>query len=95
MPSYELVFIISPEVTDDEIPGTITKVTDIIGKVGGNVTEISQWGRRRLAYPIKRHAEASYVLAELELEPTSTRKLEAELRVSGEVLRHLLVRSRE
>jgi len=93
MPSYELVFIISPEVTDEEVPNTVTKVSEIISKIGGNVTETSQWGRRKLAYPIKRFTEGNYVLAQIELEPPSIKELEANLRVSDEVLRHLLIRS--
>lgn len=95
MPSYELVFLISPEVTDEEVPNTVTKVSDIINKIGGNVTETSQWGRRKLAYPIKRFTEGNYVLAQIELEPAAIKELEANLRVSDEVLRHLLIRSRE
>ncbi len=92
MRDYELVVIISPEVTDDEMPGTMSRVSELVNAGGGNVTEISQWGRRKLAYPIKRFAEGNYVLAQLELEPTSTKRLEANLRLSGEVLRHLLIR---
>ena len=95
MPSYELVFIISPEVTDEEVPNAVIKVSESIDKIGGNVTETNQWGRRKLAYPIKRFTEGNYVLAQIELEPASIKKLEANLRVSDEVLRHLLIRSRE
>ena len=95
MTSYELVFIISPEVTDEEVPSTVTEVSEIVNKIGGNVTETSQWGRRKLAYPIKRFTEGNYVLAQIELEPALTKELEANLRVSDEVLRHLLIRSKE
>lgn len=90
--SYELVFIISPEVADEEVPNTVTKVSEFVNKIGGGVTEISQWGKRKLAYPIKRFAEGNYVLAQLELEPALTKELEANLRLSGDVLRHLLIR---
>ena len=92
MRDYELVVIISPEVTDDEMAGTMSRVSELVNASGGNVTEISQWGRRKLAYPIERFAEGNYVLAQLELEPASIKRLEANLRLSGEVLRHLLIR---
>jgi len=59
---------------------------------GGVCQEISVWGRRKLAYPIKQHAEGSYVLTQLELEPQQTRELERGLLISEDVLRHLLVR---
>ena len=95
MARYELVFIVSPEVTDEEVSGTVTEVSEIVNKIGGNVTETSQWGRRKLAYPIKRFTEGNYVLAQIELEPALTKGLEANLRVSNELLRHLLIRSKE
>ncbi|MBM3182669.1 MAG: 30S ribosomal protein S6 [Chloroflexi bacterium] len=92
MPSYELVFILSPDVADEEIPNVISRVSDIVNKVGGSVGEIVQWGRKKMAYPIKKFAEGNYMLAKLELKPTSIRELETSLRLSGEVLRHLLIR---
>ncbi|MBM3149153.1 MAG: 30S ribosomal protein S6 [Chloroflexi bacterium] len=92
MPSYELVFILSPDVTDEEVPNAINRVSDIIKKVGGSVNEIAQWGRKKMAYPIKKFAEGNYMLAKLELKPASIRELETSLRLSGEVLRHLLIR---
>ena len=93
--SYELVFIISPKVTDEEVPDAVNRVSELINKVGGSVNETNQWGRRKLAYPIKRFTEGNYVLAQLELEPPLTRELETNLRLSAEVLRHLLIRSKE
>jgi len=92
MPCYELVFILSPDVTDEEVPNVINRVSDTVKKVGGSVSEIIQWGRKKMAYPIKRFAEGNYMLAKLELKQASIRELEASLRLSGEVLRHLLIR---
>jgi small subunit ribosomal protein S6 len=90
--NYELVLIISPDVTDEEMPDFITKLSELITKVGGTVDEVSQWGRRQLAYPIKRFAEGNYVLSKLKLKPTSTKELEANFRLSAKILRHLLIR---
>jgi len=92
MPSYELVLIISPEVTDEEMPDFITKLSDLIIKNGGSVDEINQWGRKQLCYPIKRSTEGNYVLTKLKLKPASTKELEANFRLSGKILRHLLIR---
>ncbi len=94
MPSYELVLIVSPEVTDEEMPDFIAKLSELISKNGGSVDEVNQWGRKQLAYPIKRSTEGNYVLTKLTLKPTSTKELEANLRLSGKILRHLLVRSK-
>ncbi len=95
MDAYELVVIISPEITEEEMPDTVSKVSGLINKTGGNVIEISQWGRRKLAYPIKRCTEGNYMLAHLELDPATAKDLEANLRLTGEVLRHLLIRAGE
>ncbi len=92
MSNYELVVIINPEIVDEEMPNVITKLSEMIKKIGGSVDEINQWGRKKLAYPIKRRAEGNYLLAKLKLKPASTKELDANLRLSGEVLRHLLIK---
>jgi len=92
MISYELVLILSPEVADEEVTNVVTKLSELINKIGGSVDEVNQWGRKKLAYPIKRFAEGNYVLAKLKMKPTLTKELDANLRLSGEVLRHLLIR---
>jgi len=94
MPSYELVLIVNPEVTDEEMPDFIAKLSELISKNGGSVDEVNQWGRKQLAYPIKRSTEGNYVLTKLTLRPTSTKDIEANFRLSGKILRHLLVRSK-
>jgi small subunit ribosomal protein S6 len=91
--SYELVLIVSPEVVDEEMPEFITKLSELVNKVGGSVDEVNQWGRRKLAYPIKRSTEGNYLLTKVKMKPTMTKELEANLRLSGKVLRHLLIRS--
>ena len=93
MSSYELVLIISPEVVDEEMPDFITKLSELVDKVGGSVDEINQWGRRKLAYPIKRSTEGNYVSTKVKMKPALTKELEANLRLSGKILRHLLIRS--
>jgi len=92
MPNYELVLIISPEVANEEVPAAVTRLGELVGKVGGSVADTTQWGRRKLSYPIKRFAEGNYVLAQLQLEPDSAKELESSLRMSGEIIRHLLVK---
>ncbi len=93
MSSYELVLIVSPEVVDEEMPEFITKLSELVIKVGGSVDEVNQWGRRKLAYPIKRSTEGNYLLTKVQMKPAMTKELEANLRLSGKILRHLLIRS--
>ena len=92
MANYEIVYILSPSMNEDELSSAINKVGDIIQRIGGSVTEIIQWGRKKMAYPIKKHSEGNYVLAKVDLPPSGIKELEAILTLSGEVLRHLIVK---
>lgn len=89
---YELVVIISPEVAEEEIPANLEKISQFIVERGGSITEVNQWGKRKLAYPIKNFMEGNYVLTHFKMEPRLTADLEVSLGLSGEILRHLLVR---
>ena len=92
MHDYELVLVIRPDVNEENFPVTIEKVTQFITGRGGSIIEVDRWGRRKLAYPIKHFTEGEYVLTQFKLEPKMTVELEASLRISEEILRHLLVR---
>jgi small subunit ribosomal protein S6 len=89
---YELVLIISPEIPEEDVPSTIDKVSDFISSRGGEITEVDRWGKRKLAYPINRFREGNYVLSRFKFEPGMTAALEANLQISEDILRHLLVR---
>ncbi|MBA7621792.1 30S ribosomal protein S6 [subsurface metagenome] len=89
---YELVVIINPELADDAVDGIIDNVSRLVTQNGGTVDDVERWGKRKLAYPIKHFLEGNYVLARCKMKPASGKELEASLRISEEVLRHLLVR---
>ena len=89
---YELVVIISPEIADDGLDSIMDNISRLITQDGGTVDEVDRWGKRKLAYPIKHFLEGNYVLFRCKLKPASGKGLEASLRISEEVLRHLLVR---
>ena len=95
MRDYELVTIFNPEIADDAVPGAIERLGQQIGARGGEVTDTNHWGRRKLAYPISRFYEGNYVVTQLQMEPAQTHGLEVALRISDDVLRHLLVRKDE
>ena len=95
MREYELVMIVSPEVEDEAVQSTIERVQQFIAEQGGQVKEVTPWGRRRLAYPIDRHLEGSYVLAQLSLDPQRLKALEETLTLAEDVIRHLVVKLEE
>lgn len=93
MHRYELVAIITPTVTEEELPDAIDRLLKkAVENQGGVCEDVNVWGRRRLAYPIKRNTEGNYVLTNIQLDPAKTGELEQGLLISEEVLRHLLVR---
>ena len=89
---YELVLIISPEVVGEKFDTVIDNVSQFITGKGGIISDVEQWGKRRLAYPIKHFEEGSYVLSRFKLKPTLGKELEANLQISEEILRHLLIK---
>jgi small subunit ribosomal protein S6 len=92
MRDYELVAIISPEVDEEGVSKIVDKVTQSIDSRGGVVEEVKKWGRRKLAYPIRKFMEADYVLARFKLTPKSVKELEGEISASADVLRYLVVK---
>lgn len=93
MRRYELTVVISPDVTDDDLPDTINRVVrQPIESHGGEVQDADHWGRRKLAYPVQRFLEANYVVTTLRLDPSKITDLERGLHISEEVIRHLFVR---
>ena len=93
MRDYEMVLVLSPEISDEDLPGAIDKVSQFITSKGGAITEVAPWGRRKLAYPIKRFMEGNYVMTRFKSDAKLVKELDTSLRLSEEVLRHLIVRN--
>ena len=89
---YELVLIISPEVEEERFDAIIDNISQFITGRGGTLSNVERWGKRRLAYPIRRFMEGNYVLTRFKLKPALSQELETNLQISEEVLRHLLIR---
>ena len=89
------MFILSPEIGDDVVSDSIGRVQQAITSRGGEVVDTNNWGRRRLAYPIKRHFEGNYIVSQIKLDPGQVPGLESSLRISEDVIRHLIVRPDE
>ena len=92
---YELVVILSPEIEEGNMDASIDRVQQSIRSHGGEIVESNNWGRRRLAYPIRRHLEGNYVVSQIKLDPAEVPGLESGLRISEEVLRHLILKAGE
>lgn len=95
MRNYEFIYIVSPEVEEEDLEGVTEKVGQMIADGGGQVLRVDLWGRRRLAYPIRKFHEGYYMVSQIQLEPGAISELGAKLGLTEEVLRHLLVRGEE
>ena len=89
---YEMVTIISPKVTEEDVPATVEKISQMVVGRGGSMTNITPWGRRKLAYAIKSFNEGNYLLAQFKLDPNMVSGLEADLMISEDLIRHLVVK---
>ena len=92
MHDYELVVIVNPSIADDDVANTVEKVKTFVTGRGGVIAEANQWGRKRLAYPIKKCTEGNYVLIKFNLDPKLTTELETSLKLSDDIVRHMLVK---
>ena len=90
MRRYELMLLLRPDLEDDKLQAAVEKVTRAIVNAGGSLSKVSPWGKRRLAYDIARHREASYFLIHFDIEPSQVREIERGLLISEEILRHLV-----
>ncbi|MFC1915560.1 30S ribosomal protein S6 [Chloroflexota bacterium] len=89
---YELVFITNPELGDDALEAAVNGVKQFITGKGGVISGEERWGKKKLAYPLKHFGEGNYVLTQFKMEPMWSKELEANLQISEEILRHLLIK---
>ncbi len=88
---YELTVVIAPEVSEEKLEETIESISRYVNDRGGSISDVQRWGKRKLAYPIKHFIEGYYVLLQFKMSPRDGKELENNLRISEEVLRHLLI----
>ena len=89
---YELLYVVSPVVTEDGVTELHTRIEEIVQQLGGTIEKTDNWGRRRLAYEINRHREGTYVLELVNAPGSELSELDRRLRVMDELLRHSIVR---
>jgi small subunit ribosomal protein S6 len=88
------MFVINPTLEDEKKEATIETVKEIIA-AQGSVSNVDVWGMRKLAYPIEKKNEGYYVVAEFEAEPTLPKELDRRLRISDNVMRHIIINKDE
>ena len=89
---YELVMVLRPEVTDEQVTEILQRVRDMVAQADGEVTEEDRWGLRRLAYPIQKLMEGYYVQLHLSMDADRVREMERTMNTWEELLRYLVMR---
>ena len=92
MRQYELIYIVAPDTTEEGVADLHKQVAGIVSRFGGEIEKSENWGRRRLAYEIGQRKEGTYVLELINAPGDVVKELDRRLRVTDQVIRHLLVR---
>ena len=92
MNKYELAVVVNAKLEDEERTATIEKVKEYIARFGGTVTDVDDWGKRKLAYEIQKMHEAFYYFVHLEADSTCPAEVEKRVRIMENVIRYLCVR---
>ena len=95
MRDYEVLYIVRADLDDEKVQDAVRRVNTLIERSGGAFERTNLWGKRKLAYEVKHQKEGSYVLQDFQFEPSRVPELEAALKITEEVLRHLIVRKPE
>jgi small subunit ribosomal protein S6 len=90
MHKYELVCIIHPDLDETAFNGALDKVKGWISDAGGTVDKLDVWGRKRLAYTVRKQREGQYVLLNVSLPPSATAGLDQNLRFLEPVIRYMI-----
>jgi small subunit ribosomal protein S6 len=89
---YEELFIVRPDLPEEETDQLIERLTALIAGQGGNVDKVDKWGVRKLAYRVQKRTEGYYVLLQFTAKPETVRELERQLRVQDQVMKFITVR---
>ena len=93
MNKYELALVLSAKIEDDARAALLERVKDLVTRVGGTITEVDEWGKRKLAYEIQKMSEGYYYFLRFDAESNVPGEIESRIRIMDNVLRYLCVRA--
>ena len=95
MNKYELAVVVSAKIEDEERAAVVDKCKALIERFGGTITNVDDWGKKRLAYEVQKMKEAYYYFIQFDDEPTAPIEIENRVRIMDNVIRFLCVRQDE
>ena len=93
MRNYEVAFIAHPELDEASLNALVEKAKGWVSAAGGQVMQVDLWGRRRLAYSIRKQREGQYVLMQTQMTAVATHDVERSLRLTEQVMRFQIIRT--
>lgn len=91
MKAYELLYFVAPTTEDDARTGVMTRIETIVKDFNGQIDNVDDWGRKKLAYEIDGQADADYTLIDFHSDPECIAELDRVLRITDAVMRHMVV----
>ena len=95
MTKYELAVVVSAKLEDDERAKVVDKAKALIERFGGQITNVDEWGKKRLAYEIQKMKEGFYYFIQFEAETSAPAEIESRIRIMDGVIRYLCVKQDE
>jgi len=92
---YEVIFILRPDLDEEKNTEVIEKFKTLIESHGGEILKLDKWGKRKLAYEVKKFREGLYVLIQMKAESKVATELDRVFKITDEVLRHMIIREDE
>ena len=93
MNKYELCVVVSAKIEDEERAQVVDKCKALVERFGGTITEVDEWGKKRLAYEVQKMKEAFYYFIKFEAESTVPAEIESRIRIMDNVIRYLCVKN--
>lgn len=92
MNKYELAVVVSAKIEDDERAAVVDKCKALVERFGGTITEVDEWGKKKLAYEVQKMKEAFYYFIQFDAETTAPAEIESRVRIMDNVIRYLIVK---
>lgn len=92
MNKYELALVVNAKIEDDARAATVEKAKELVTRFGGNITNVDEWGKKKLAYEIQKMREGFYYFIQFDAEADVPAEIESRVRIMDNVIRYLCVR---
>ncbi|ASS89661.1 30S ribosomal protein S6 [Bacillaceae bacterium ZC4] len=95
MRKYEIMYIIRPNIEEDAKKELVERFNGILVNNGAEITEVKEWGKRRLAYEIKDFRDGIYMILNVQASPQAVEEFNRLARINEDILRHIIVKEEE